>query len=81
MRPEVYWLGLPGSGRLAIMPRAAPRAADWLGLASRQFLPFRLLFGEHCFGFVSASARLRRSLCYYAMPCGDFRMGFDAQSC
>jgi len=28
MRPEVYWLDLPGSGRLAIMPR--PRAGDWL---------------------------------------------------
>jgi protein-tyrosine phosphatase len=28
MRPEVYWVDLPGSGRLAIMPR--PRAGDWL---------------------------------------------------
>jgi protein-tyrosine phosphatase len=28
MRPEVYWLDLPISGRLAIMPR--PRAGDWL---------------------------------------------------
>src|SRR5262245_34505764 len=28
MRPEVYWVDLPASGRLAIMPR--PRAGDWL---------------------------------------------------
>jgi protein-tyrosine phosphatase len=28
MRPEVYWVDVPRSGRLAIMPR--PRAGDWL---------------------------------------------------
>jgi protein-tyrosine phosphatase len=28
MRQEVYWIDMPGSGRLAIMPR--PRADDWL---------------------------------------------------
>lgn len=28
MRPNVYWVDLPASGRLAIMPR--PRAGDWL---------------------------------------------------
>lgn len=28
MRSQVYWIGLPMLGRLAIMPR--PRAGDWL---------------------------------------------------
>jgi predicted protein tyrosine phosphatase len=28
MRPEVHWIDLPASARLAIMPR--PRAGDWL---------------------------------------------------
>ncbi|MGH6794984.1 MAG: hypothetical protein ACREDD_12980 [Methylocella sp.] len=28
MRPKIYWIDLPASGRLAIMPR--PRAGDWL---------------------------------------------------
>ncbi|MGH6868247.1 MAG: hypothetical protein ACREDA_05120, partial [Methylocella sp.] len=28
MRPEVYWIDVPASARLAIMPR--PRAGDWL---------------------------------------------------
>jgi protein-tyrosine phosphatase len=28
MRPELYWIDVPNTGRLAIMPR--PRAGDWL---------------------------------------------------
>jgi hypothetical protein len=28
MRPEVYWIQMPSSSRLAIMPR--PSAGDWL---------------------------------------------------
>ncbi|MGI8569276.1 MAG: protein-tyrosine phosphatase family protein [Methylocella sp.] len=28
MRPKIYWVGLPASGRLVSMPR--PRSSDWL---------------------------------------------------